>query len=204
MRRRQRTSEPASALGPAALVLERDRVRLGESWLASFAVVGYPSEVARGWLAPLLRAARDADVALHVEPVPPAVASERLRRQRARLESTRRLERERGMLPDPWVAAFEAAEDTRPDDMNDLWPGWTYPGDARVNVWIPHLPLSREIDRYTKLQRQRALYRIAIGQLRQETMLAIAAAHGIDGGTAADDLRIDLRPPNQTAAGEGL
>jgi hypothetical protein len=99
--------------------------------------------------------------------------------------------------PDPWVAAFEAAEDTRPDDMNDLWPGWTYPGDARVNVWIPHLPLSREIDRYTKLQRQRALYRIAIGQLRQETMLAIAAAHGIDRDAAADDLRIDLRPPRR-------
>lgn len=109
MRRRHARSEIGSALGPAALELERDRVRLGASWLASFAVVGYPSEVARGWLAPLLRAARDADVALHVEPVPPAVASERLRRQRARLESTRRLERERGMLPDPWVAA--AAED---------------------------------------------------------------------------------------------
>jgi type IV secretory pathway VirB4 component len=109
VRRHRRPSGAGSLLGPAALELERDRVRLGESWLASFAVVGYPSEVARGWLAPLLRAARDADVALHVEPVPPAIASERLRRQRARLESTRRLERERGLLPDPWVAA--AAED---------------------------------------------------------------------------------------------
>jgi type IV secretory pathway VirB4 component len=106
-RRAQRGS--GSLLGPPALELERDRLRMGEGWLASFAVVAYPSEVTRGWLAPLLRAARDADVALHVEPVPPAIASERLRRQRARLESTRRLERERGLLPDPAVAA--AAED---------------------------------------------------------------------------------------------
>ncbi|MDE3131472.1 MAG: DUF87 domain-containing protein, partial [Acidobacteriota bacterium] len=99
----------ASLLGPAALALEHDRVRIGERWRASFAVTGYPHEVGRGWLAPLLHAARDADVALHIEPVPPPVAADRLRRQRARLESTRRLEAERGRLSDPTVAA--AAED---------------------------------------------------------------------------------------------
>ncbi len=98
-----------SLLGPSALELEHDRVRIGERWRASFAVTGYPHEVSRGWLAPLLHAARDADVALHIEPVPPPLAADRLRRQRARLESTRRLEAERGRLSDPTVAA--AAED---------------------------------------------------------------------------------------------
>jgi len=96
-------------LGPPALELEHDRLRVGERWQASFAVTGYPREVGRGWLAPLLHAARDADVALHIEPVPPPLAADRLRRQRARLESTRRLEAERGRLPDPTVAA--AADD---------------------------------------------------------------------------------------------
>jgi len=104
---------PASAggslLGPPALELEHDRLRVGKRWKASFAVTGYPREVGRGWLAPLLHAARDADVALHIEPVPPPLAADRLRRQRARLESTRRLEAERGRLPDPTVAA--AADD---------------------------------------------------------------------------------------------
>jgi type IV secretory pathway VirB4 component len=109
LRRLRADEKGGSLLGPPALELERDRLRAGESWLASFAVVGYPSEVTRGWLGPLLQAARDADVALHIEPIAPALASERLRRQRARLESTRRLERERGLLPDPDVEA--AAED---------------------------------------------------------------------------------------------
>ncbi|HEU6443764.1 MAG TPA: hypothetical protein VFL61_01765 [Gaiellaceae bacterium] len=109
MRRGRQGVSSGSLLGPPALELERDRLRAGEDWLASFAVVGYPSEVTRGWLAPLLRAARDADVSLHIEPIAPALASERLRRQRARLESTRRLEHERGLLGDPEVAA--AAED---------------------------------------------------------------------------------------------
>jgi type IV secretory pathway VirB4 component len=103
-----RTSS-GSLLGPPALELEHDRVRIGERWSASFAVTGYPREVSRGWLAPLLHAARDADVALHIEAVPPPIAADRLRRQRARLESTRRLEAERGRLPDPTVAA--AADD---------------------------------------------------------------------------------------------
>jgi len=109
---RTRTREAPAAsglLGPPALELEHDRLRVGEPWRASFAVTGYPHEVSRGWLAPLLQAARDADVALHIEAVPPPLAADRLRRQRARLESTRRLEADRGRLADPTVAA--AAED---------------------------------------------------------------------------------------------
>jgi type IV secretory pathway VirB4 component len=98
-----------SAVGPAAIELERDCLRIGESWQRTFAVIGYPREVGRGWLAPLLRAARELDITLHIEPVPAALAAERLHRQRARLESTRRLELERGKLSDPAVAA--AAED---------------------------------------------------------------------------------------------
>src|SRR4051794_39766483 len=109
-RRHARAGEAGgSLLGPPALALEHDRVRIGARWRASFAVTGYPREVSRGWLAPLLHAARDADVALHVEAVPPPIAADRLRRQRARLKSTRRLEAEHGRLPDPTVAA--AADD---------------------------------------------------------------------------------------------
>jgi type IV secretory pathway VirB4 component len=98
-----------SLLGPPALELERGAARVGQGWTRTLAVVGYPREVARGWLEPLVRAAGELDLALHIEPLAPALAADRLRRQRARLESTRRLERDRGALPDPTVAA--AAED---------------------------------------------------------------------------------------------
>jgi type IV secretory pathway VirB4 component len=109
LRTTTRSALGGSLLGPPAVELEHDRLRIGARHRASFAVTGYPREVSRGWLAPLLHAARDADVALHIEPVPPPLAADRLRRQRARLESTRRLEQERGRLADPTVAA--AAED---------------------------------------------------------------------------------------------
>jgi type IV secretory pathway VirB4 component len=107
--RTAKAERSAGLLGPSALELAHDRVRIGERWRASFAVTGYPREVSRGWLAPLLQAARNADIALHIEAVPPPIAADRLRRQRARLESTRRLDADRGRLEDPAVTA--AAED---------------------------------------------------------------------------------------------
>jgi len=107
---RAAASARGAALGPSGLQLRADRLQTGAGWQASFAVIGYPHEVSRGWLGPLLQAARDTDLALHVEPLPAQIAADRLRRQRARFESTRRLERDRGQLPDPFVAA--AAEDS--------------------------------------------------------------------------------------------
>lgn len=96
-------------LAPGAVELERDCLRVGEQWQQTLAVVGYPREVSRGWLAPLLRAAGELDLTLHVGPVAPQVAADRLRRQRARLESSRRLDADRGRLTDPVLAA--AVED---------------------------------------------------------------------------------------------
>lgn len=89
--------------------MQRDHVRIGDTWQRTLAVIGYPREVGQGWLAPLLRAAGELDLALHVTPLQPAVAADRLRRQRARLQSSRRIDAERGRLTDPALTA--AAED---------------------------------------------------------------------------------------------
>ncbi len=94
---------------PGAVEVERDWIRTGNVWHRSLAVVGYPREVNQGWLAPLLKAAGELDLTLHIGPIPPSLAADRLRRQRARLESSRRLDADRGRLSDPMLAA--AAED---------------------------------------------------------------------------------------------
>jgi hypothetical protein len=95
---------------------------------------------------------------------------------------------------DPWVAAFEAAKQKRPPDMNELWPLWVYPGPASVECWVPCLPLSSEHDRERRLRRDRALYRLAFGQPRQDDLLAVLEARNVDPATL-QDLRIDLQPP---------
>ena len=97
--------QPADLLGPAALQLRTDRLRVGARWQRTFAISGYPREVGYGWLTPLLRAWPQLEVSLHIEPFPAELAAQRLHKQRARFESTRRLESERGSLSDLGVAA---------------------------------------------------------------------------------------------------
>ncbi len=99
-------------LGPDTLEIGPHTLQAGGTLCATLAVTGYPREVGPGWLEPLLTYPGPADIALHIEPIPAQVAAERLRRQLARLESTRRLDADRGRLVDPEVevAAADAHE----------------------------------------------------------------------------------------------
>ena len=101
----------ALGLGPSSLEAGTRTLRVGESYAATFAVAGYPAEVAAGWLEPLLAYPARVDVSVHIDPVPAPIAADRLRRQRARLESGRRAGAERGRLDDPETEA--AAADAR-------------------------------------------------------------------------------------------
>jgi type IV secretory pathway VirB4 component len=107
----QRPTAAAGYPGPDAVEVGPRSLRVGATLCRTVAVVGYPREVGPAWLEPLLAYPGDGDIALHVEPVPPAVAAQRLRSQLARLESSRRLAFDRGRLEDFEVDA--AAEDAR-------------------------------------------------------------------------------------------
>jgi type IV secretory pathway VirB4 component len=111
VRRQRRPAPPATGFGPDSVEVHPRALRVGDGWCASFAVVGYPREVGRGWLEPLASQPGRLDVSVHIEPVPAEVAAERLGRQLARLESSRRADASRGRLADPEVEV--AAEDAR-------------------------------------------------------------------------------------------
>jgi len=96
---------------PDSLEVAPRAIRVGQVWCRTLIVTGYPREVTSGWLEPLITHPGAADVAVHVEPVPAAVAAAGLRRQLARLESTRRVDAEHQRLGDVEVEA--AAEDAR-------------------------------------------------------------------------------------------
>lgn len=108
-RARRNSATAAGVQAPSAVEVERDYLRTGQVWQRTLAVTGYPREVSHGWLAPMLRAAGELDMALHIRPMAPQLAADRLRRQRARLESSRRIDAERGRLRDPALDA--AAQD---------------------------------------------------------------------------------------------
>ncbi|MBF6238702.1 PrgI family protein [Nocardia otitidiscaviarum] len=101
-----------SPFAPQSLTVGARHVEVGSDFVATLAVTGYPREVAGGWLAPLLAHPGRVDLALHIEPIDPVTAANRLRRQQARLESSRGHNAAYGLLPDPQldVAAEDAAD----------------------------------------------------------------------------------------------
>lgn len=101
-----------SAFVPDAVAVHPRSLEVGGEWLASFAVTGYPREVHPGWLQPLLTYPGRVDVSLHIEPIDPVTAANRLKKQLSKLESGRRHTSEKGRLLDPQVeAATEDAYD---------------------------------------------------------------------------------------------
>lgn len=101
-----------SAFVPDAVSVHPRALEVGGEWLAAFAVTGYPREVHPGWLQPLLTYPGRVDVSLHIEPIDPVTAANRLKKQLSKLESGRRHTSEKGRLLDPQVeAATEDAYD---------------------------------------------------------------------------------------------
>jgi type IV secretory pathway VirB4 component len=99
----------AVAVGPAGVDVLPSMIRVGDGWAATLIVTGYPTEVGLAWLDALLSWPGRLDAAMHIEPMPAVTAANRLKRQRARLESSRRLDADKGRLGDPTTDA--AAED---------------------------------------------------------------------------------------------
>ncbi|MFI8802777.1 VirB4 family type IV secretion system protein [Micromonospora chalcea] len=99
----------AAAVAPASVEVTPRFLRVGDGYAATLVVTGYPAEVGPAWLEPLLSWPGRLDLALHIDPIPAPVAASRLRNQRARFESSRRADAEKGKLADPSVEA--AADD---------------------------------------------------------------------------------------------
>jgi hypothetical protein len=96
----------------------------------------------------------------------------------------------------PWEAAFDAAGDH--PELGEFSPWWIYPGDARVERLIVNFPLSRDESQYERLRNSLTLYRLMLGQPRQEDMMELLQQRGV---TADEVSQLDLRPPRRNSAG---
>ena len=92
----------------------------------------------------------------------------------------------------PWQYAFDAAVDHA--ELGEFSPWWIYPGDARVERLIVHFPLSREDGQYERLRDSLTLYRMMLGQPRQEDMMELLRHRGV---TESQVAQLDLRPPRR-------
>lgn len=93
---------------------------------------------------------------------------------------------------DPWSTMFDLASAQRPEGMSEIYPSWIPPlaGTARIERYVPALPLSKESHALQRLMRTVGAYRLVLGQPRQEDLLRYLGDQVSD----LDDLRIDLEP----------
>lgn len=90
----------------------------------------------------------------------------------------------------PWNSVAEAAEKHFADETG-LSPWWTLPG-AEVSRHLFALPRSRDVLRFARLSRQRSLYRLALGQPRQEELVEMLGAKDPDVIAELARLALDL------------
>ncbi|GAA1939078.1 helicase-related protein [Agromyces allii] len=90
-----------------------------------------------------------------------------------------------------WGAAFNAATRVS-NDLGEFSPWWMYPGSTRIDRVLARYPLSRDIQKYERLRDALTLYRLTLGQPRQEDMVELLAKRGVDSDGVPT---IDLRPP---------
>lgn len=102
---------------------------------------------------------------------------------------------------DVWARLFEAVCKGRGGESSDLIPFWVYAveGGARIERYVPALPLSRDHEHYEALQRSLAVYRMVFGQSRQEelTTYLLSRFSGEEVEKLSGILRVNLEPPRR-------
>jgi hypothetical protein len=100
---------------------------------------------------------------------------------------------------DPWAALFTAGERTRVKGETDIVPSWVFAPEedgARIERYVPALPLSRDRAKLADLKRGLAVYRLAFGQPRQEDLIEYLrqrfSAEEIE--QLLEEFKIDLSP----------
>ena len=107
-----------------------------------------------------------------------------------------------GVGTDPWAHMFARAVDDRDAAHNDLVPYWVYPlpGGAQIERHVYAPPLSRDQERLEAIRRTMAIYRMVVGQPRQDDLVQYLLEQNSD-VSATDlevlsaELTIDLAPP---------
>lgn len=91
---------------------------------------------------------------------------------------------------DPWKAAYDAARD-QSGALGEFAPYWIYPGQFKVERELLNFPLSRDAPKAVAVKDDLALYRLALGQPRQEDLLDFLKRRGTNDTLSQG---IDLRP----------
>lgn len=96
---------------------------------------------------------------------------------------------------DVWKEMFSAAEAERGDNQSELVPFWCFGKNQSVKIerMVPMYPMSKDEEKYERLMKILSLYRLTLGQARQEELLEYLYKE-CDNAEELKKLFIDLSP----------
>ncbi len=99
---------------------------------------------------------------------------------------------------DPWKEMFKkACREEKSTDGSDLIPFWGLKDEQdmiRIERIVPMYPFSRDQNVYERLIKILTIYRLALGQPRQEELLTYLMDNEVLSDTEIDKLFINLSP----------
>ena len=98
---------------------------------------------------------------------------------------------------DPWKQMFDAAHNEKRDGDSDLIPYWCFGKDQEIKIerLLACYPFSRDESTYERLTKILSLYRLTLGQPRQEELLEyVFREFGDSDGEVLKKLFINLSP----------
>ncbi|MFH0912301.1 MAG: DUF87 domain-containing protein [Patescibacteria group bacterium] len=101
-------------IAPAAMVIHSNYLELNSYYARTLFVLTYPQYIEANWLSPIINFDAGFDISMHIYPIESANIARMLRRKVAEMESSLRINQEKGAISDPELEiAYQDTEELR-------------------------------------------------------------------------------------------
>lgn len=121
-RQREKSIEKQSAsmldfIAPSSYTLTPNHLQINEIFCKTLFVYSYPRFLNANWLSPIINFDLSMDVGMHIMPLDSNLFLDRMKKQAGRLESTRQIEQEKGLVRNPQLDSAISDIDELRDDL---------------------------------------------------------------------------------------
>lgn len=103
-------------IAPASFTVTPNHLQVNELFCNTLFVYSYPRFLNANWLSPIINFDLSMDVGMHIMPLDSNLFLDRMRKQAGRLESTRQIEQEKGLVRNPQLdSAIQDIDELRDD-----------------------------------------------------------------------------------------
>ena len=104
-------------IAPASFLVTPNNLQINNLFVKTLFVYSYPQFLYSNWLSPVVNSDLTMDVSMHIAPLDSNIFLDKMRKQAGRLESTRQIEQEKGMVRNPQLDQAVQNIDELRDDL---------------------------------------------------------------------------------------